>query len=72
MSEKKYFINRELQIISLLKKSYLQKMIAEELNVSIETVRSHIKHIKSKLGVHSTLEIINWAHQSDLFKDSDK
>jgi len=72
MSEKIYFTNRELQIIRLLKKSYQQKMIADELNVSIETVRSHIKHIKSKLGVHSTLEITNWAHQSDLFKDSDK
>ena len=72
MSEEINFTKQELQIIRLLLKSYSQKMIAGELDISIETVRTHMKHIRAKGGFHSQLQLINWAHQSGLFNDSQK
>ena len=63
---------RELHIIRLLLKSYSQKMIAGELGVSVETIRSHLRHIRAKLRLHSTSQIINWAYQSGLFKEPEK
>lgn len=47
---------REQQILQLLMKGYSYKMIAAELNISIETVRTHIKRIYEKLHVHSANE----------------
>ena len=34
------------------------KMVADELGISIETVRTHIKRIYEKLHVHSVAEAI--------------
>jgi DNA-binding NarL/FixJ family response regulator len=71
MSEEIKFTSQELNIIRLLLKSYSLKMIAGEFNVSIETIRSHMKHIHTKLGAHSILQVINWAHRSGLFNEND-
>jgi DNA-binding NarL/FixJ family response regulator len=49
---------REQEILQLLMKGYSYKMIAAELNISIETVRTHIKRIYEKLHVHSAQEAI--------------
>ena len=49
---------REQEILQLLMKGYSYKMIAAELNISIETVRTHIKRIYEKLHVHSASEAI--------------
>jgi DNA-binding NarL/FixJ family response regulator len=51
--------NREQEILQLLMKGYSYKMIAAELNITIETVRTHIKRIYEKLHVHSAQEAIN-------------
>ena len=50
---------REQQILQLLMNGYSYKMIAAELTISIETVRTHIKRIYEKLHVHSASEAIN-------------
>lgn len=50
--------SREQEILQLLMKGYSYKMIAAELNISIETVRTHIKRIYEKLHVHSAQEAI--------------
>jgi DNA-binding NarL/FixJ family response regulator len=47
---------REQEILQLLMKGYSYKMIAAELNITIETVRTHIKRIYEKLHVHSASE----------------
>ena len=49
---------REQQILQLLMQGYSYKMIASELAISIETVRTHIKRIYEKLHVHSAPEAI--------------
>lgn len=57
---------RESRILMLMLQSYSQKMIADQLQISIETVRTHIKHIKAKLGLHTITELINWAHENGM------
>lgn len=50
---------REKEILLLLSKGYSYKMIANELFLSLDTIRSHIKKIYQKLHVHSVTEAVN-------------
>ncbi len=44
---------REREVLELLAKGAAYKEIAEELSLTIETIRMNVKHIYSKLHVHS-------------------
>ena len=50
--------DKEKEIVSCLVDGLSYKMIATQQNISIETVRSHIKNIYKKLQVHSKAEVI--------------
>jgi DNA-binding NarL/FixJ family response regulator len=50
---------REKELLNLLAKGYRYKEIADQLNISIETVRTHIRNIYEKLHVQSRTEAIN-------------
>lgn len=52
---------REQQVLQLLVDGYSYKMIASELKVTLETVRTYIKRMYEKLHVHSVTEAINKA-----------
>lgn len=52
---------REKEILQLLARGNSFKMIASEVCVSIDTVRTHIKHIYDKLHVHSQVEAVSKA-----------
>jgi DNA-binding NarL/FixJ family response regulator len=54
---------RELETLSWLVKGYSYKMIAVKMEVSIDTVRAHIKKIYEKLHVHSMNEAVAKAIQ---------
>ena len=49
---------REEETLVLLTKGYSNKEIADKLSLSIETVRSHLKHIYEKLHVRSRAEAV--------------
>jgi DNA-binding NarL/FixJ family response regulator len=49
---------REQEILKSLVKGYSYKLIAEEHFISIDTVRSHIRHIYEKLQVNSKTEAV--------------
>ena len=53
---------REWEVLDLLCADASTEGIAEELSLSIETVRSHVKHILRKLGVHSRAEAVRVAN----------
>jgi DNA-binding NarL/FixJ family response regulator len=44
---------REQQVLELLAKGAAYKNIADQLSLSIETIRMNVKHIYAKLHVHS-------------------
>jgi DNA-binding NarL/FixJ family response regulator len=49
---------REEQILVLLSQGYSNKMIADKLDLSIDTVCSHLKHVFNKLHVSSRTEAV--------------
>lgn len=59
VAEKVRLTSREQEIIDLLAKGKLYKQVADTLNVSIDTVRTHIRHIYEKLQVNNRTEAIN-------------
>ena len=50
--------DREMQILNGLVNGLTYKMLAEDLFISIDTVRSHIKKLYEKLHVHSRNEAV--------------
>lgn len=55
---------RETEILQLLTKGYRYKELADQLFVSIDTIRTHIRKIYEKLQVSSRTEAINKAFPS--------
>jgi DNA-binding NarL/FixJ family response regulator len=55
------FSPREKEILTLLCKGYSYKMIAANLNIGFETVRTHIKNVYEKLQVGSATEAVSKA-----------
>jgi len=49
---------REEEILVLLSKGYSNKEIADRLDLSVETVRSHLKHSYEKMHVRSRTEAV--------------
>lgn len=50
--------NREIEIMNLLSKGLLYKEIAKIMRISVQTVKSHLKHIYPKLKVNNRTEAI--------------
>jgi DNA-binding NarL/FixJ family response regulator len=57
---------REKEILELLSKGNSFKMIAADLHIGVETVRTHIKKIYEKLQVHSQTEAVSKAYNERL------
>lgn len=58
--------DRELEVLRLLGSDLSGPAIARELYVSLNTVRTHTKHIYAKLGVNNRRAAISSAHQLGL------
>ncbi len=63
---KSILTKKENEIVMDLVDGLSYKMIADRQNISIETVRSHIKHIYSKLHVHSKADVIRKSLQGEI------
>lgn len=62
LQEKDYQLtSREKEILTELSRGNSYKMIAAQLNISLDTVRTHIKNIYEKLHVHSQTEAVSKA-----------
>ncbi len=56
--EKNNISQRERQVLSLLASGFIYKEIGDQLGISVETVRSHVKNICQKMHVRNRLEAI--------------
>ncbi len=56
--------DREVRVINLVLHGHSSRMVADKLNISIETVKLHRKHAYAKLGISSQAELFH------LFLDS--
>lgn len=59
---------RELEVLQLLSDGKSTAEVAEELILSVNTVRNHITHLMAKLGVRSRLEAVNVAVRRGLIR----
>lgn len=55
---------REEEILGLLERGYSNKLIARDLDLSVGTVKVHIKHILKKLRLKTRVEAAVWAVQN--------
>jgi DNA-binding NarL/FixJ family response regulator len=55
--------NRELEVFRLIGEGHSTRHIAAVLHVSIKTVESHRAHIKEKLQLNDTVELVRYAMQ---------
>jgi LuxR family maltose regulon positive regulatory protein len=51
---------RELEILRLLAGGKSEKRIAEDLVLSLNTVKTHVKSIYAKAGVHNKDDAVDW------------
>lgn len=57
---------RETQVLQLLSEGLSSSVISKRFKVSHTTVRNHLQHIQSKLGVHSQTEAVAYAYRHNL------
>lgn len=57
---------REVEIVKFVVAGMTTESIAESLYLSTHTVHTHRRNILSKLGLHSTPELVRWAYESKL------
>ncbi|MGZ4437342.1 MAG: response regulator transcription factor [Nocardioides sp.] len=62
-----HLTRREQDVLGLLAQGLSNAAIAEELTVSVNTVRNHIANLSAKLGAHSKLEALSIAVQRGLY-----
>lgn len=55
---------RERQTLALIAEGFSNKLIARQLGISDGTVKVYVKHLLSKLNLHSRLELAAWAHRN--------
>jgi two-component system, NarL family, nitrate/nitrite response regulator NarL len=56
-----HLTTREHEVLTLLASGATSEIIAEQLSVSLNTVRTHIQNVLTKLQVHSRLEAATFA-----------
>ncbi|MCX7177426.1 MAG: LuxR C-terminal-related transcriptional regulator, partial [Proteobacteria bacterium] len=63
------FSQREREILGLLARGMPNKRIAHSLNVSVDTVKWHLKNLYSKLGTSSRFDAVQCARRHGLIAD---
>lgn len=59
----------EMRILKLINESKTPEQIADELYLSVFTVRNHLKNIYARLKIHNRQELMSYIHKNKLFKD---
>lgn len=60
---------REVEVLHLLSRGASTTEIADELTLSVHTVRNHIRHVMAKLDAHSRVEALAIARRERLIED---
>ena len=59
---------RELEILGLVGAGKTSREIADELFISENTVRNHVRNVLDKLGLRSRFEAVTWAQREGLIE----
>jgi DNA-binding NarL/FixJ family response regulator len=55
---------REVDVLRLAADGLINAHIAEQLSISPETVRTHLRHTYVKLGAHNRMQAVNLARDA--------
>ena len=61
-----HLTDRELQVLGLIGKGLGTRQVAEKLHLSIKTVENHREHIKAKLKLRTSAELVRYAVRWEL------
>ena len=64
-----HLTDRELQVLGLIGKGLGTRQIAEKLHLSVKTVENHREHIKAKLKLRTSAELVRYAVRWELEGD---
>ena len=53
--------DRELEVFQLIARGYGTRQMADHLNISIKTIETHREHIREKLNIRTTFELVQYA-----------
>ncbi|MGB6036751.1 MAG: helix-turn-helix transcriptional regulator, partial [Cryomorphaceae bacterium] len=59
---------RELEIMTCMMKGFDVVNTAQKLNISLSTLRNHLKHIRNKTGAKSTIHLVALAKERNWIK----
>jgi len=62
---------REIDVLRLLANGLSRQEMAEKLFVSLHTVKTHLRNIYAKLGIHNRLQAINMARSLGILETGD-
>ena len=63
---------KQMEVVEGLVEGLSYKLIAHKMNISVETVNSHIKTIYRRLNVHSRTQVINIYHEDQIEEKGNK
>ena len=69
VSEIETLTMREIDVLQLLAKGHTNRQIAEQLSLSPRTVEGHRANLSAKLGLHSRVELVEYAEKHGLLKN---
>ncbi len=59
---------RELEVLSMVAEGMTSREISDQLYISENTVRNHVRNILDKLGMSSRFEAVSWAYREGLIE----
>lgn len=66
LNQRAELTGRELEILTHVSRGKTSRQIAEDLYISENTVRNHVRNILDKLALNSRFEAVNWAQREGL------
>jgi DNA-binding NarL/FixJ family response regulator len=60
--------NREHEVIALVARGYSNSAIAEQLHLAESSVKTHVSHVLSKLGLTDRVQVVVFAYENGLIQ----
>ena len=57
---------REREVLQLVAEGHSNQQVAEELGLSVKTVKTHRLHLMQKLDLHDRADLIRYAYQKGI------
>ncbi|MBO0823056.1 MAG: response regulator transcription factor, partial [Actinobacteria bacterium] len=62
---------REKEILTRIAAGQSTRQMSDEMNITVDTVRTYVKNVLAKVGAHSRLQLAALASQDDLLIDQE-